>query len=330
MSTTTSAPPPAPVRARRGTSLVVRDLAILGAASVAMFLLPYAVDEYTMQVGYLVLQLAALGTAWNLLAGYTGMVSLGSAAFVGIGIYTVAEIDQQQTVPLPIALLAAGALAAVFALLVSPAMFRLRGLYFTIGTLALAEALRIWMVNSSTFGGTSGIFLLSPAPEAYSLYWMVLAVAVLSTAGVIVLLRSPLALRLHAVRDDEDVARTMGVFTFRTKLWAFVISAFLMGIVGGVQALNAGIVVPNGSFGLSWTVNIVIVVIIGGIGTRTGPWVGAIFVVALEQALRDYAEIHLILTGVILLLVVRFAPEGIWGVLARAVVRIRARGGDRS
>ncbi len=306
----------------RGLPPLAVELGLLAVAGLVLFLLPYVVGTYALQVGYLVLQLAALGTAWNLLAGYTGMVSLGSAAFVGIGIYTMAELDQLQSLPLPLAFLAGGLLAALFALVVSPAMFRLRGLYFTIGTLALAEALRIWMVNSPVFGGTSGIFLQSSAPPAYLLYWFALGAALLATAVVLVVLRLPLALRLNAIRDDEDVARTMGVFTFRAKLWAFVISAFLMGVVGAVQALDSGIVEPNGSFGMVWTVDIVMVAIIGGLATRVGPWIGAVFAVTLEQVLRGYAEIHLAITGVILLLVIRFAREGIWGL-------VRARLGGR-
>ena len=294
---------------------LARELGVLAGAGGLLFLLPYTVDDYVLQIGYLVLQLAGLGTAWNLLAGYTGMVSLGTAAFVGLGIYTVAELDKHAGAPRVVAFLAAGLVAASFAILVSPAMFRLRGLYFTVGTLGLAEAVRLFMVNSPLFGGASGIFLVSRAPKTYELYWMALGAAVLATAVVLVVLRLPLALRLGAVRDDEDVARQMGVFTFRTKLIAFALAAFLMGVVGGIQALNLGVVEPYGSFGLSWTVDVVLVAIIGGMATRTGPWIGAAFAVLLEQLLRGYAELHLAITGIVVLLVIRFARRGVWGTL---------------
>src|SRR5438876_6385141 len=145
---------------------------------------------------------------------------------------------------------------------------------------------------------------------------MVAAAAVLATTVTLVVLRLPLALRLHAIRDDEDVARQMGVHTFRAKLAAFGISAFLMGVVGGIQALNLGVVEPYGSFGLSWTVDIVLVAIIGGLATRTGPWIGAVFAVALEQALKGYPELHLAITGAVVLMAIRFAPRGIWGTLS--------------
>lgn len=310
---------------RRPVPPLARDLAILVVLALVLFFVPYFVGAYVLQVGYLVLQLAALGSAWNLLAGYTGMVSLGSAAFIGIGIYAMAQLDKVASVPWLVGFLAGGVLAAAFAAVVSPAMFRLRGLYFTIGTLALSEALRLWMVNSPIFGGASGIFLQSRAPQTYQLYWMVLGAAILATGVVLVVLRLPMALRFNAIRDDEDVAKQMGVFAFRTKLWAFTIAAFLMGVVGSIQALNSGVVEPYGSFGLSWTVDVVMVVIIGGLATRTGPWVGALFAVALEEALKGYAELHLAITGVILLLVIRFAPRGIWGTVIGYAARLRER-----
>jgi branched-chain amino acid transport system permease protein len=283
------------------------------AAVAAAAALPYLFGPYQQQIGYRMLQLAALGSAWNLLAGYGGLVSLGSAAFIGIGAYTVTELDAHSSLPLPIRLLAGAAAAVVFAALVSPAMFRLRGLYFTVGTLALAEALRILMVNVPTFGGASGIVLRGATPPAYALYWWALGIAVLTVAVVVAVLASPLSLSLRAVRDDEDVARQMGVVTFRTKLWAFGLSAALIGLIGGLQAARLGVIEPYGAFGLSWTVDIVAVAIIGGLGTRAGPWVGAAFTVLLAELLADYPEVHLAITGVVLLAVIRFAPRGIWG-----------------
>jgi len=314
----TSSPPLVlddPATADRRRSPLGRELAILAAVAACLFLMPYVVDDYALQVGYLILQLAALATAWNLLAGYTGLVSLGSAAFVGIGTYTMAMLDERAA-PVWFAIIAAGVVAAVFAAVVSPAMFRLRGLYFTIGTLALAEALRMWMVNARTFNGAAGIYLTGRPPAFYQLYWLVLVAAIGATAVVVVILRRPLALRLNAVRDDEDVAAEMGVRVFRAKLVAFAVSGSLMGIIGAVQALNTRVVVPNGAFGLTWTVNIVLVALIGGLGTRTGPWIGAVFAILLQESLRGYPEIHLAITGAVLLLVIRFAPSGIGGAMA--------------
>jgi branched-chain amino acid transport system permease protein len=309
---------------RRTQTMVAVGAAVVAVA--AMFLLPYVAGTYFQQVGYLVTQYAALATAWNLLAGYGGLISLGTGAFVGIGAYTMAELGNHTGLPLLILLPLAGAAAALFAVLVSPAMFRLRGLYFAIGTLALAEALRILMINVNTFGGANGIFLKSSAPPTYALYWLALGLAVLATLAVVAVLAGPLSLSLRAVRDDEDVAKEMGLVTYRTKLWAFALSAFIIGLVGGVQAVNLGAVEPYGAFGLSWTIDTVAVAIIGGLATRIGPWVGALFIVVLGQLLQDYPEVHVAITGVVLLLVIRLARRGLWGSLPLA--RLRARGRD--
>jgi branched-chain amino acid transport system permease protein len=276
-------------------------------------MLPLLVGPYYQEVGYRVLQLAALATAWNLMAGYGGLVSLGSAAFIGLGAYAAAESGNRWGLGLGPGLLLAGLVAGAFAIAVSPAMFRLRGLYFTIGTLALAEALRLLMINLQTFGGASGIVLQTPALETYQLYWWALGIALLATLVVVIILASPASLSLRGVRDDEDVAKQMGVYTFGVKLGVFVVAAFLMGMVGGLQATKLGVIEPYGSFGLSWSVDIVAVAIIGGLATRVGPWVGAVFYVVLAEALRDYPEIHVAITGIVLVLVIRFAPTGIWG-----------------
>jgi branched-chain amino acid transport system permease protein len=309
--------------AKAGRSRVPAAVVLILLGIVALAALPYLFGPYEQQVGYRILQLGALATAWNLLAGYGGLVSLGSAAFVGIGAYTATELGNALRWPLPVLLLAAAGAAAGFAVLVSPAMFRLRGLYFTVGTLALAEALRILMVDLPTFGGAGGIVLRTPTPAAYALYWWALGVAVVSTTVVLSIMATPMSLSLRAVRDDEDVARQLGVFTFWTKLGAFAVSAALIGIVGGLQAAKLGVIEPYGAFGLSWTVDIVAVAIIGGMGTRAGPWIGAVFVVLLAEFLQDYPGIHLAITGAVLIAVIRFAPQGLSGAAASALARLR-------
>jgi branched-chain amino acid transport system permease protein len=293
---------------------------LLGAALLA--LAPSWSSQYAQQVGFRMLEYAALGQAWNLLAGYGGMVSLGSAAFVGIGAYTTAELTNHG-LGLVGRMAVSGVFAAVFAAVVSPALFRLRGLYFTIGTLALAEALRLFMVNYNGLGGNIGIFLKSAAPTTATLYWLALGVAVLATGLVALVLRTRLAISLRAVRDDEDAARQMGLRSFRTKLPAFTLAAFVMGVVGGLQAGKLSQIEPYGSFGLQWTVDVVTVALIGGVGTLPGPLIGAVFTVAIAEWLNAYPSLHLVITGAIVIVVVRFAPEGLWGLLRRGWARLR-------
>lgn len=303
-------------RDARPLAAATLPLATLAVVLLVGLALPYAVGPYYQEVGYRIAQLAALAAAWNLLAGYGGLVSLGSAAFIGVGAYTATEIGNRWALPLLVCWLLGGLVAGLFAVVVSPAMFRLRGLYFTIGTLALAEALRLLMINLSTFGGAAGVLVRTGALESYQLFWWALVIAVLATAVIILVLATPLSLTLRSVRDDEDVAKQMGVYTFRTKLWAFALAAVIMGVVGGVQATKIGVIEPYGSFSLNWSVDIVAVAIIGGLGTKTGPWIGALIYVVLAELLRDYPEVHVAITGVVLLLVIRFAANGVWGSVA--------------
>jgi branched-chain amino acid transport system permease protein len=139
--------------------------------------LPFALGPYWQQLGFRALQLLTLAIAWNVLAGFCGQVSLGTGAFVGLGAYAFALSGNRLGLVLPLQLATAGVVAAGFAALASVALFRLRGLYFTVGTLALAEALRILMVNLGTFGGASGIVLHAATPAFHQLYWLSLSLA---------------------------------------------------------------------------------------------------------------------------------------------------------
>jgi branched-chain amino acid transport system permease protein len=296
-------------------------VAALAGGAILVGVLPSLSSDYVVLVSFRIFEYAALAQAWNLLAGYGGLVSLGSAAFIGIGMYGMAKLTIGAGMPVVPAILIGGGFSALFALVVSPVLFRLRGLYFVIATLVLAQALQIWMFNWNHVGlnGSAGLFLTNSAPTPHELYWLGLAVAAATTVLLTVVLRTRLGLSLRALRDNEDVAQQMGLWTFRTKLWAFVISAYVMGVVGGLQADFLGKIEPGGAFSLNWTVDIVTVAIIGGMGTTVGPLVGAVFVIWLGEKLAGEPEIHVAITGAILIAVIRFAPYGIWGTLERLV-----------
>ena len=274
-------------------------------------------SDYALEIGFRILLLITLAEAWNLLAGYGGLVSLGTASFIGIGAYALTGLLNKTPVPLALALPLAGASAALLALLVSGAVFRLRGLYFTVGTLALAEAVRLFMINSDTFGGAIGLFLAQDPPGLRALYLIALALAAFTTVLMTLVTRSRFSILLRAVRDDEDAAAQIGVRPFRIKLIVFIVASFLMGVAGALQGLKLGAVEPYGMFGIHWTVNVLSIVIIGGQGLRAGPLAGAIFVVLLSELLADYPAAHLALTGVILIMVIRFAPQGLAGLAMR-------------
>jgi branched-chain amino acid transport system ATP-binding protein len=305
-----------------------RQLMTLTVAAVAIVLaavLPLVVDEYYTLVLYQVMIYIALAQAWNLLAGYGGLVSLAPGASVGLGMYAAAVLANHFNFSVPLLMLGGGIVAGIFALIVSVPMFRFRGLYFAIATLVLGTALGVFMVNWNGLGGAVGLFLSTYAPSAMAIYYYSFGLALASVAIVFVVLRTRLGLSLRAIRDDEDTAQEMGVSTFRTKLWVWVVSSFLIGMVGGLQAVRLGTVEPYGAFSLTWTIDIVSTTIVGGIGTIVGPIIGAGFTTWLGEALSGYPEIHVAITGVIVIIIIRFAPTGIWGIGTGLYGRIAGR-----
>jgi ABC-type branched-subunit amino acid transport system ATPase component/ABC-type branched-subunit amino acid transport system permease subunit len=282
---------------------------------------PSISSEYSQQVLFRIFQLIALAEAWNLMAGYAGMVSLAPAAFIGVGSYATAKLSISAGFAVIPSVLAAGAVAVIFALIVSVPMFRFRGLYFTIGTLVLASALQIWMVNWNGLGGSVGLTLTNIAPTTEEFYFYSLALAAISTVVAVVVMRSRRGLSLTAIRDNEDVAQEVGVRTYRTKLWVWLVSSGLLGLVGGLQAQQLAIIVPEGAFTLQWTIEIINATVIGGLGTIVGPALGAGLTTWLSEELANYPEVHVAITGAILILVIRFAPGGVWGSAKLLVAR---------
>lgn len=301
-------------------SFVIKDWSapalIVGAFGVAG-VLPDLLGSYGLEIGFRLMLYVSAAEAWNLLAGYGGLVSLGSAAFIGIGGYVFVGVLNSVGQPVVVGLVAGGLAGAVLAAVISPAVFRMRGLYFTVGTLALGEALRLFMVNVPWFGGSRGLFLNMDFPTTVELYRWALGVLFLTEIAVTAYTRSRLSIILKSVRDDEDAAAQLGVRTFRVKLMVFVVASFLMALAGGLQGYKLGAVEPYGMFGLSWSVDILSMVIIGGLGLRYGPVVGAAFMVSLAELFASYPEIHIVITGIVLIVAVRFAPKGFCGLFMR-------------
>jgi ABC-type branched-subunit amino acid transport system ATPase component/ABC-type branched-subunit amino acid transport system permease subunit len=301
-------------------------LALISAVALVVVLaVPGWASDYDLLVAYQIAQLAALAQAWNLMAGYGGLVSLAVSAFVGVGAYGATKLSIAAGFGLIPSVLAAGFFAALFALVVAVPMFRFRGPYFTIGSLVLAQALALFMSNYNGLGGNQGLSLTAEAPTQADLYLLVAVAAIAITAITAVVVRGRTGLGLMAVRDDEDVAERVGVATFKTKLVAFVVSATVMGVVGGVQAQYLGHIEPTGAFSLNWTIDAVNAAIIGGVGTIVGPLLGAAISVELATRLASYPEVHLMIIGALLILIVRFAPGGVWGVIRDRFAAIVAR-----
>ena len=272
----------------------------------------YQLDIATTLFGYV-----ALAQAWNILAGYSGQVSLGVSAFVGSGAYAAALVEIHAGLGFLVGLAVALVAGGVLAILLAVPLLRLRGDYFSIGTLAGALALQAWVLNWSYAGGSTGLaFPIDGLPDSVQLYQLSAIVAGLVMVVAFVVAYSRFGLRLKAVRDNEAAATGLGVSATRHRLAALVISGSLSGLAGGLVAMQQVSFEPIGVLGINWTINALVMTIVGGIGTVIGPLVGAVAVYyLLTKQLESYQTVSVIIEGVLLIAIVRFAPRGLWPLL---------------
>jgi len=262
----------------------------------------------------------ALATMWNLLAGYTGLICLCPAAFVGLAGYAMA-IGTWVGVPFQAGLIAGAAVAVLFALLISYPVFRMKGIYFAIGTLVLPEALKAWFsfwhpVGTAYQGGGAGYAVAGVAGITLGeKYWLALAIAAASILVVHIILRARLGLGLTAIRDNENTAASAGVNIFRLKLSSFLIAALIMGIAGAIYYIHNPRIQPTSGFNISWLLLPLMATVIGGEGIEEGPIIGAAIVTFLRFLLADYGAWSLFIQGIILVVVVVVMPQGIAGLL---------------
>jgi len=276
--------------------------------------LPLWASRYAVSVLLLIYLYMTVASMWNLLAGYSGLISLGQQMFIGIGGYTLAVVSMYYGIPIFLGVLLGGVLSVILAILISQPVFRMKGVYFAIGTWIIAEALGISFSNWGYVRYGMGLFI-QPAYKLSmsSIYYAAMILGVGSIALVYLLLRSNLGLALMAIRDDDVASEAMGVNIFRCKLTCFLISAFVTGLAAGVLYLNTIFIQPFEAFGIGWTVKLLFIVIIGGLGTVEGPILGAVIFVLLQQFLSEYIGFNLIILGTITILTIFFAPKGIIG-----------------
>ncbi len=268
--------------------------------------------------------------AWNLLGGYAGQVSFGFAVFYGIGAYVAAMLIDNGRVHPYIAFLAAGIAAAISSVLISLPTFRLRGPYFCIATIGVSEAIRVVASNLEFMGGASGYRITEFRPFSPSEhYYSALVVAAGAIAISSFLARSKFGLALLAINQDEDAAADAGVNPFWYKTQAHAVAAFLTGIAGALFARYAAFIHPNGVFGFHIGVQILLMPVIGGLGTVWGPVIGGVVVGIIEEEIVAYfPQVHLLIYGGLLIFIVLLEPGGILGAFRRFyrwIRRIRDR-----
>ncbi len=262
----------------------------------------------------------AMSNMWNLLAGYTGLISLCQPAFLGIAGYAVA-LGTWVHIPWWAGLIGGAAIAGIFAILISFPVFRLSGVYFAIGTLVVPEALRLvfhlWKpVGGELHGAGAGYMIKNIADISMAqIYWMSFAVAIVSAVVMRIILTSKLGLGLASIRDNEKAAASCGVNTFRVKVYPFLIGAIITGLAGAIFYINQGYIGPSDTFNVKWTMTLLLAAVIGGLRTEGGPVIGSIIVVILYFLLARYAGFSLLIQGIILVIIMLISPQGIVGIL---------------
>ncbi|MFL5290924.1 MAG: branched-chain amino acid ABC transporter permease [Myxococcales bacterium] len=282
-------------------------------------------NEYFFSAGYTVLQFVVLATAWNILGGYTGYVNFGSAAFFALGAYSSIALDRFMGAPIPLAILAGAVVAGLVGLGMGYLTLRLRGVYFAIATLAMAEVLFTLVVNWEYVGGARGAYVVPTEPPLgfRSMGRLLFTIMALMAAGSVAIARfvqiSTLGRGLAAIRDDEVAAECSGVPTLRLKLISTTLSGALMGMAGATFPWFLSYVEPHGVFSLSYAVNSIAMPLIGGMYDWSGPLVGALLLGGLQQVLQVNvpADWNLFLVGALLVVFVIAAPHGIMGFLRR-------------
>jgi branched-chain amino acid transport system permease protein len=285
----------------------------------ALFPLIGAPKSWLLYVFFFFIYLA-MANMWNLLAGYSGLISLCQPAFLGLAGYTM-TIATWVGIPWWAGLIGGAIVAALFALLISIPVFRLSGIYFAIGTLVVPEALRmifyLWRPVGGTMHGAGAGYMIKGIGEVSTglIYWFAFIIGIGSIFLMRLILRSKLGLGLVAIRDNERAAASSGVDVFKLKLHTFIIAAVITGLAGAVYYLYQGYIEPSATFNVRWTMTLLLATVIGGMRTEEGPIFGTIVVVFLYFLLARYAGYSFLIQGAILIGIMLLSPQGIVGVL---------------
>jgi len=306
---------------RRAVVPLLVGLAVVAAGIVLAMV---RVNPYIYFAGCVVLLYVVIATAWNILGGYAGYVNFGTPAFFAMGAYTAVFLIQSMRAPLPVLLVAGGLVAALLGLGIGYLTLRLRGVFFSIATLALSVVLQTMIMNWDYVGGSRGMSVLRPSGPPFGSYVTFLFTVMVGLAVIAVLVarfieRSWIGRGLAALRDNEEAAECMGVPTLRLKLFATTVSGFLLGVAGAPFPYYVTFVEPNSAFALDYAVNALAMPMIGGTTSWVGPVIGAVLLGTAQQlaTVTISSEMNLFIVGIVLVAFVVLAPEGILGLVRR-------------
>jgi branched-chain amino acid transport system permease protein len=297
---------------------------VLGAAALLVLVAaPGLLSPFLVQFLINLLMLAALAESWNIVGGFTGYASFGNVAFFGVGAYATGVLLTAAELPFSLALAAGGIAATVFAALVGMPILRLKGHYFAIATLGVAETTREVVYNLRITGGGTGL-TMPITRSALPFYYLMLGILLAATLVNWWLSSSRFGYGLIAIREDEDAAAAMGINTPLYKTIAFSMSGGLAGLVGGVFAYWITFIDPEGVFKVNTTIQMIIMAVFGGAGTVAGPLLGALVLSSVSELLStQLVSLAELVNGLIVILVVLFMPRGLAEVIRKRQFSLR-------
>src|SRR4030042_1826681 len=306
---------------RAGLNGILLPLLILGALLLLLRLL--GIEGYRLRLLSLLFMWVALAGCWNLMSGSTGYIDFGPVAYFGVGSYCTALFMIKGGVPFLLSVFIAGWVCAALSLAIGLSTLRLQGAYFAIATFAAAEALKQVVLEGDRvlgidfFGGAHGLTLPPPPPGYFFYYVMLFFMGVVISLAALIH-KSKLGYGLRAIRDAEQAAELTGVPTFWIKVRVYILSSTLIGCIGGVEAYWLTYIIPDDVFNVTRTIQIIIMTLLGGMGTILGPVIGASFFTLISEYLgAKFVYDYLIFVGFVIVAVILLMPQGIIGTLVK-------------
>ena len=308
------------VTVSRWSRTATASTAVAVVVVVLLAAVPYVLGGPAEQPLITLLTFVAMASLWNLLAGFSGLTSFGQHAYLGLGAYALYLVAAHGVNPWP-GIAAAAVIAAVISLPVSMLVLRLSGGYFAVATLVVAAVFQIAVTLSPSVGGTTGVSVpglagYSPVLREALIYWATLVVAVTSVAGVYLLVRRTFGLDARAVGSDPVAAASLGVRVGRSRRLAYLIAAGGAGAVGALIAMQTLYVEPTSVFNVQYSVYMLFMVLVGGMGTIEGPVIGALVLFGLQEALSSYGAWYLVIVGGLAAAATLVASRGLWGLVS--------------
>ena len=279
-------------------------------------IVPFTTNNFILRFATDILLFAIMASSWNIIGGYTGYASFGNVVFFGIGAYVTSIFMNLMNLNFFIAMFLSGVSGAIFAFLIGLPILRLKGHYFAIATLGVAEAMKALVQNLDITEGNSGMYLpminLSVDASYKFFYFVALAVLIILLGVTFLVLKTKLGYGFIAIREDEDAANSMGINTTIFKCTSFALSGFFTSLAGSIYAYQQGFIKPEPVFNVLLTVKMIVMAVFGGIGSLFGPLIGAASIEIISEFLSNYFLVaHTLFFGTIIIVAILFFPKGV-------------------